>query len=55
MHRAQYKKTFLDVSGFDDAWSFIDGVLYPGLYPDAWYNSDPFDGNAHRHCFFIFM
>ena len=37
-----FKKTFFDVGSFDDLWSYIEGPLFNGLYPDHWYNGDAF-------------
>ena len=40
---ATFKKTFFDVSSFDDLWDYIEGPLYNGLYPDEWYNGQAYD------------
>jgi hypothetical protein len=42
-HSSTYKKTFFDVSSFDDLWDYIEGPLYSGLYPDEWYNGQAYD------------
>lgn len=38
-----YKKNFFDVDSFEELTSWFQGPVLDGLYPDEWYNGDPFD------------
>jgi hypothetical protein len=48
MCSASFKKTFLDIKNFDEVWQFVRGPLYEGLYPNKWYNREPYAGAVLR-------
>lgn len=37
-----FKKNFFDISNFEELSDWMTGPLHAGLYPDTWYNGEPF-------------
>jgi len=37
---AQYKKNFFEIMTMEEFWTWLQGPVVNGLYPDQWYNGD---------------
>ena len=48
MSRYPFYKTFANISTQEDFWAYVEEVIPRYLYPDEWYNGEPYGPDERR-------